>query len=150
MSRLEEHLHLPEQLSSVSRARHFVGDVLRGWNLDALVEDAELGTTELVANAVRHARTNLVLTIRVDGVVTIAIHDGQPELCRSVAADSDYMAENGRGVHIVSAIARDWGITTAANGKVVWFNLALPDRGGADADVLSFDRRPPVMSPATR
>ena len=140
MSMLERELHLPETLPSVTRARHFVRDVLLAWGLDPLVDDAQLGTSELVANAIRHAGTDLVLTIRVDGVVTIAIQDGQPELRRPVIADSDFLAENGRGLHIVAAIAQDWGITTAANGKVVWFNLALPATAGDDADVLSIHR----------
>lgn len=141
MSLLERTLDLPEHLSSVTRARHFVRDVLLGWDLEGLVEDAQLGTSELVANAIRHAGTDLVLTIRVDGVVTISIQDGQPELRRPVIADSDFLAENGRGLHIVAAIAHDWGITTAANGKVVWFNLSLPESGEAGADVLSMDRK---------
>jgi anti-sigma regulatory factor (Ser/Thr protein kinase) len=137
MTLLERELHLPEDLSSVTRARHFVRDVLVGWDLEAVVDDAQLGTSELVANAIRHAGTELVLTIRVDGVVRIAIQDGEPELRRPVIADSDFLAENGRGLHIVAAISQDWGITTAANGKVVWFNLALPQSAKDDADVLS-------------
>lgn len=148
MSAFERRLHLSQELSSVTQARHFVRDVLRAWGLEPLIEDAQLGTTELVANAVRHAGTDLDLTIRVDGVVTIAIQDGQPELRRPVVADAGYLAENGRGLHIVAAIAHDWGITTAANGKVVWFNLALPDAAEPDADVLSLRHRrrpgPPV------
>ena len=141
MSTFERQLRLPEQLSSVTRARHFVRDVLLSWDLEALVDDAQLGTSELVANAIRHAGTDLALTVRVDGMVTIAIQDGQPELRRPVIADADFLAENGRGLHIVAAISQDWGITTAANGKVVWFSLALPKSTRDDADVLSIDRR---------
>lgn len=145
MSMLERQLHLPERLSSVTRARHFVRDVLLGWDLEALVDDAQLGTSELVANAIRHAGTELVLSIRVDGVVTVAIQDGDPELRRPVIADSGFLAEHGRGLHIVAAISQDWGITTAANGKVVWFNLALPNSGRDDADVVAMDRRRPSV-----
>lgn len=148
MTFLERELHLPEDLPSVTRARHFVRDVLIGWDLEALVDDAQLGTSELVANAIRHAGTDLVLTIRVDGMVTIAIQDGEPELRRPVIADSGFLAENGRGLHIVAAIAHDWGITTATNGKVVWFNLALPQSGRDDADVfpMAVHRQPVVPS----
>ena len=147
MSVLERELHLSQEPASVTQARHFVRDVLLEWGLEALVDDAQLGTSELVANAVRHAGTDLTLTIRVDGLVTIAIQDGQPELRRPVVADSDFLAENGRGLHIVAAISHDWGITTAANGKVVWFNLAFPDRAGRNADVLSMADRRPVEAP---
>jgi anti-sigma regulatory factor (Ser/Thr protein kinase) len=137
----ERQLELPEDLSSVTRARRFVRDLLQTWDLHALVEDAQLGTSELVANAVRHAGTDLVLTVRVDELVTIAIRDGQPELRRPVIAGADFLAENGRGLHIVAAISDDWGITTAVNGKVVWFNLALPATEGHDADILAFAHR---------
>lgn len=147
MSLLERELHLPEHLSSVTRARHFVRDVLLEWDLAPLVEDAQLGTSELVANAIRHAGTDLMLTIRVDGVVTVAIQDGHPELRRPVIADADFLAENGRGLHIVAAISQDWGITTAVNGKIVWFNLALPDTAGHDAGILSLDLRRPDRGP---
>lgn len=140
MSRRVE-LHLPADLASVTRARHFVRDTLLGWDLPGLVEDAQLGTSELVANAIRHAGTDLLLTVSEDGPVTIAIQDGQPELRRPVAADADFLAENGRGLHIVAALSSDWGITTAVGGKIVWFALASPSSEGADASVLSFERR---------
>lgn len=145
MSAVERELRLPAHLSSVRQARHFVRDVLLGCDLEALVDDSQLGTSELVANAVRHAGTELVLRLRVDDVVTIAIEDGQPELRRPVPVAGDQLAESGRGLHIVAAVAQDWGIRTAAGGKVVWFTLARPDHAGGDADVLSMQlRRPPV------
>jgi anti-sigma regulatory factor (Ser/Thr protein kinase) len=140
MSLLERQLRLPEDLASVRTARHFVRDALLEWDLAPLIEDAQLATSELVANAVRHAGTDLTLTISVDDVVTVAIRDGQPELRRPVPADGDYLAENGRGLHIVATIADDWGITTAVNGKIVWFVMARPDIGGIDADLLQFAR----------
>jgi anti-sigma regulatory factor (Ser/Thr protein kinase) len=139
VSGLDHVLALPQELGSVTKARHFVRDVLRSWDLADLVEDAELGTSELVANAVRHARTDLVLSVRVDGVVTVAIQDGEPELRRPVIADAGFLSENGRGLHIVAAISHDWGITTAANGKVVWFSMALPDGRDEDAEVVSLE-----------
>lgn len=144
MSHRERQVHLPEDLESVSRGRHFVRDALLEWDLEALVEDAQLATSELVANAVRHAKTELTLTIRVDDVVTVAIRDGQPELRRPIPADSDYLAENGRGLHIVAAVADDWGITTAVNGKIVWFVMARPDASASDADLLQFARSGPA------
>jgi anti-sigma regulatory factor (Ser/Thr protein kinase) len=112
----------------VTYARHFVRDALLEWDLRDLVDDAELGAAELVANVVRHAGTDLALTIRVDRTVTISIEDGHPDLRRPIAGDGGFPAETGRGLHIVAALARDWGITAAATGKVVWFDLALPDR----------------------
>ncbi|HET9077195.1 MAG TPA: ATP-binding protein [Acidimicrobiales bacterium] len=134
-------LELPCQPSSVTRARHFVRDLLLEWNLPRLVEDAQLGTSELVANAVRHAGTDLQLTVTAGDDVVISVRDGDPQLRRPVAAEEDSLAESGRGLHIVAAVSSDWGITVAADGKMVWFALALPDGATVDADVLPMDAR---------
>ena len=46
-----------------------------------LYDDAALGLTELVANAVMHAATPLVVAISCEGgMVEIAVHDGNPSM----------------------------------------------------------------------
>jgi anti-sigma regulatory factor (Ser/Thr protein kinase) len=135
-------LPLAAEPVSVTRGRHFVRDVLLGWGLPRLVDDAQLGTSELVANAVRHARTELVLSVGIrSGAVIISIQDGEPELRRPVPASSDALAEHGRGLHIVAAISSDWGVTTAAGGKIIWFSLPLPDTRTVDAHFYTLDDR---------
>lgn len=150
MNPTQQVLHLPCDPSSVTLARHFVRDLLLGWDLPRLVEDAQLGTSELVANAVRHARTELILTVTAGDAVTIAIRDGDPQLRRPLAGDDDALAERGRGLHIVAAISSDWGITTATGGKIVWFVLALPDDATTDAEVFSMRRRRAAPSSPAR
>jgi anti-sigma regulatory factor (Ser/Thr protein kinase) len=137
----ERSLDLPHDLTSVGRARRFVRSVLAEWGLPELADDAELGTSELVANAVRYAGTDLTLVVRWDHLLTVAVRDGRPELCHPAAADPGALAEGGRGLQIVAAISRDWGVTAAGGGKVVWFALARPDRAGRDAEVVTLDRR---------
>ena len=141
MNPTQESLSLPCHPSSVTRARHFVRDIVAGWGLSRLSDDAQLGTSELVANAVRHARTDLVLTISRGPAVTVSIRDGEPQLRRPVTGEHATLAESGRGLHIVAAISQDWGVVTAAGGKVIWFSLALPDDATTDADVLSMSGR---------
>ena len=34
--------------------------------------------------------------------------------------------EAGRGLKLVSSLARRWGANRTSDGKVVWFDLALP------------------------
>lgn len=134
----ERELLLSAQLASVRAGRHFVRDTLLEWNLARLVEDAELGVSELVANAVRYAKTEVLIQVSAGTRVTIAVVDQDPVLHRPVqpAAD-DLLAESGRGLRIVAAVADDWGIEARTGGKSVWFSLALPDRATADADVHS-------------
>lgn len=123
-------LELAGTLSSVTAGRHFVRDVLVTWSRPALVEDAELGASELVANAVRHARTGLVLTITDGDDVVIAVEDRHPGL-RPAAGDEGLLAERGRGLHIVAAISDDWGIRVVEGGKIVWFSLRPAGRSSA-------------------
>lgn len=145
---LERHLSLANDLSSVTRGRHFVREVLVDWQLDALVEDAELGTSELVANAVRHAGTDLVLSIRSDAAILISIEDGRPGLRRPPGGEASSLVDHGRGLHIVAAISQDWGIRSTPRGKAVWFSLARPNRDGKDHDAAIFPMRPERSGPA--
>jgi len=144
---------LPPSLPSVTTGRHFARDVLIEWDLPALVDDAQLGTSELVTNAIRHAGTDVELILRFDDVITIEVQDRRPELHRP-APNEDVNAESGRGLHIVASISENWGVTARGNGKSVWFTLALPDVGAVDADIYAIggprgtDRHHPV-SPST-
>ena len=56
---------LPCELTAVALARHFVGQAVQAWEVDAKwLDDAVLLTSELVANGVLHARTDLRVTIQ--------------------------------------------------------------------------------------
>lgn len=137
----ERQLVLSCRLASVPLGRHFVRDTLLGWDLERLVADAELGVSELIANAVRYARTEVTLTVTADEQVTIAVLDGEPRLHRPVPPlPDDMLAESGRGLRIVAAVADDWGIEARTGGKSVWFSLVLPDRTTADADLHSINQ----------
>lgn len=145
---LSREIRLPCELVSVTTARHFVRDTLLEWQLPRLVEDAELGVSELVANAVRHARTELTMTISVDGVATVMVSDSNPQLHRPVVR-SDVLGENGRGLQIVAAIATDWGVEVVPGGKSIWFSLTLPDPQTADAELLEMGERQGAESSAS-
>jgi len=139
-------LTLSCELRSVTAARHFVRDLLLGWRLERLVEDAELGVTELVANAVKHARTELRLQVTVADGVTFSVTDGHPALHSPVGpALSDALAESGRGLQIIAAVSCDWGVLALPEGKCIWFSLPLPDSATLDATYYTLDdhRREP-------
>lgn len=136
----ERELLVECQLASVRVGRHFIRDTLLEWGFPRLVEDAELGVSELVANAVRYARTEVLIRMSAGTEVTIAVIDQHPVLHRPLhGSGDDLLAESGRGLRIVAAVADDWGIEARAGGKSVWFSLALPDRATADADVHSIN-----------
>lgn len=120
------------ELSGVRAARHFVRDALLRWDLPTVVDDAGLGVSELVANAVRHAGTAFTVRVDVADRVLITVADGRTELDESAAPPE----QPSRGLTIVSTIAEDWGVTPLAEGKAVWFSLPLPDASSVDADLV--------------
>lgn len=137
---LRRTMELPCDLKSVTVARHFVRDSLLEWGLPQLADDGQLGVSELVANAVRHARTSIELTIELDGGVRLAVRDRHPELRRpSLGTQVDAFAENGRGLQLVAAISQDWGISARGDGKVIWFVLSAPDSTAPDAHLYELD-----------
>ncbi len=109
--------------ASPARARSFVGDVLAQWRLLGLLDTAELLTSELVTNAVRHAGTAVQLSVsrvavdRVRVAVTDQAADRPLQVHRPTVAD-----DGGRGLFLVAEIADDWGCDAGA-GKTVWFEL---------------------------
>jgi len=108
--------------------------------LPQLADDAQLGVSELVANAVRHARTSVELTVEFDGGARIAVRDRHPELrWPSLGTQIDAFAENGRGLQLVAGIASDWGISARGDGKVIWFVLNAPDATAPDAHLYALD-----------
>lgn len=135
-------LVLPAELTSVREARRFARDSVTEWNVEGLADDVQLGVSELVTNAVRHARTDVVMSLHLDNKLTVEVQDSDPELRHPAVPTQDPLATSGRGLQIVSAVSADWGVRSVPDGKVVWFALPLPDDALVDADVHELsDRR---------
>ncbi|MGC4996810.1 ATP-binding protein [Streptomyces sp. DT195] len=115
---------LPRQPESAAVARRLVRVALAVWALDALADDGALIVTELVANAVLHARRASVRVIverTAPRVVRVAVADlsrAQP-----VPRLPEPDAEQGRGLLLVTASAVRWGTDERRWGKVVWAEL---------------------------
>jgi anti-sigma regulatory factor (Ser/Thr protein kinase) len=99
----------------------------RGHLTNDLVSDAELLLSELVGNAVRHARPLPGGVVRVQwefvpgGGVKVAVTDGgSARAPRPVTAVGDGRAESGRGLRVVAALAKTWGVERADPGQRVW------------------------------
>jgi anti-anti-sigma regulatory factor len=132
---------LPRGASAPRLARRFVVEVCGRWGLGPVTEDVEQVTTELVTNAVVHARTELVLRLeRSTDRVVVAVHDEAGDMFPSwwrgeALGDGDDQPVWGNGLTIVRALAETAGVSTdPAGGKVVWAALrATPafDAAGA-------------------
>lgn len=125
---------LPAQPRSVSQARHHLaGSLERRGVSGALVADAELIVSELMANAVLHARPLDGDTVRViwrvrteiepldtPVEVEIAVVDGGAPWFPRVE-DPPVDVDNGRGMGIVSALTAEWGVEGAGSThQLVW------------------------------
>ncbi|MGZ6792571.1 MAG: ATP-binding protein [Mycobacteriales bacterium] len=74
-------LALAPDLGAPGRARSWLLGVCERWQLSALLDDAVLATSELVTNAVLHARTPLHLTAGVAaGLLEVSVHDDDDRL----------------------------------------------------------------------
>jgi anti-sigma regulatory factor (Ser/Thr protein kinase) len=115
-------IRLSPDPTSARVARQFVGDALKGWGTTDQVETAMLLTSELVTNAILHARTDITVTLRGDGPLTVTVLD------QSVDGPSGRQVrdplDSGGGLRLVDALAASWGVTTEERGKAVWFELA--------------------------
>ena len=121
---------LPGNALAAAAARSFVAAALREWGLRGmLVDDAVLLVSELVTNAVVHAGTDIGLECRrANGTLVAEVSDRHP--ARGVLARDD--EGHGYGLRLVSALAKEWGISYSRDRKTVWFHLG-PAGAGPDA-----------------
>jgi anti-sigma regulatory factor (Ser/Thr protein kinase) len=114
---------LPRSPSSVATARRFIEARTAAWSFpEPATDQLVLIGSELVTNAVLHARTELTLTLELrDDRVRISVKDRSqaPATLRHYRPD----ALTGRGLGVVAALSDRWGVSTAADGKVVWAEL---------------------------
>jgi anti-sigma regulatory factor (Ser/Thr protein kinase) len=115
-----EHLHLEPLPRVVGEARSFMRDqapVLPDVVIDVLV----LLTSELVTNAVIHARTPIELGITItDRSLIVSVHDENLDIAPRRAG-----REGGWGLGLVRELAEDAAMEEhTGEGKTAWFRLA--------------------------
>jgi two-component sensor histidine kinase len=121
---------LPAVSHSVRLSRYATRAVLTAWQLAHLDEAASLLVSELVTNAVRHARG-------ID-VVMVNLHAGRTWL-RIEVQDTDRhwpqpripgrYDDSGFGFILVDALASNWGVRETEAGKAVWAELDTRSAG---------------------
>jgi anti-sigma regulatory factor (Ser/Thr protein kinase) len=127
-------IRVPWSTSSVASVRKTVVEDLQGRRdvPSAVVDEAEMVVSELVANAVRHARPLTDGSLRVHwkskgGVVEVEVTDGGSDTVPRPAPRAIW-APSGRGLRIVRSLAHEWGVTEDRNGSTVWAALGGPSR----------------------
>src|SRR3954447_17397598 len=103
-------------------ARRFVRDTLSSWGAEEHVDTATLLISELVTNAVLHARSAPEVILVAEGaMLRVEVYDQSPIL--PARRHYGLQAGTGRGIVLVEEMASEWGAEATRSGKVVWFEL---------------------------
>jgi anti-sigma regulatory factor (Ser/Thr protein kinase) len=90
-----------------------------------VVADAELLTSEVVSNAVRHAELDpsqeIVVRIVADSYVRVEVVDQGPPFEADLRRPGS--GSNGWGLLLVDAVATSWGVEREGSGNRVWFEV---------------------------
>jgi anti-sigma regulatory factor (Ser/Thr protein kinase) len=108
-------------------ARRFLREQMHGAGVgEPTVETALLLASELVSNAVLHARTEMTVRLKVTAAcVRVEVTDGNRRSPVAVAAPIG--AIGGWGLQFVQSLADTWGVEATREGKQVWFEV--PTKG---------------------
>lgn len=115
-------VQLPGSRQSVGVARRFVADAVDGCVDDDQLDTATLLVTEVVTNAVLHARTDVsVHVVAGPSGVLVLVADGSTS--RPLRRPHGEESVSGRGLELVEGLADDYGVLTTSTGRTVWFSL---------------------------
>lgn len=111
----------------VRRARERCAAAAReayGPDRDGLVDDAEIVASELVTNAIRAGAMLILLELDTgsDALRVSVVDDAPGEVAPRSPRTFD---TSGRGLHIVGAVADQWGVESLPDGKRVWADLPV-------------------------
>ncbi len=118
-------LGFPAHPASAGLARRMVSETLNGNKLpDEVVDSAELLVSEVVTNAIVHARSDVSVTVSVaNGEVRVEVSDHSPHLPSQ--RSHDHTAITGRGLALLDSLADSYGVRSVPDaGKVVWFTVS--------------------------
>jgi anti-sigma regulatory factor (Ser/Thr protein kinase) len=116
-------------------ARGTLRAVLRAHELDELSERAELLTSELATNSVRHTKGPAAVRLQwLHPKLRVSVWDPSPDLptrCGQARPGGPVDADGGRGLLLLDVFADRWGGCSIGEGpwgpggKTIWFELAL-------------------------
>ena len=127
---------VPPHAESSGRVRRLVTAHLRDWLVpEDIIADAALMLAEAVTNAIVHAGTDSTISIVLsDEHLDVMVTDLAPRQPSAsgrlaqipnagTAVRAEPLAESGRGLQIIDALAHSWGMLDLTVGKQLWFRL---------------------------
>ena len=125
---LHKHLELDPVPAAVGQARTFLRESLADADPEAQ-DTALLLTSELVTNAILHARTPVRLGLVVDGdQALVCVADRLADAAPLTPQVHSQTRHGGRGLALVADLSDDWGTARYAGGKTVWFRIPVASR----------------------
>jgi anti-sigma regulatory factor (Ser/Thr protein kinase) len=124
-------LTLPASGQPVRLARQVTREVLPVWRLARAEEVAVLLVSELVTNAVRHARSTDTITLELKalrGWLRIEAYRYRPGLV--VPRTPGEFDESDFGSVLVDSLADKWGVRETVTGKTAWAELDVRGEQG--------------------
>ncbi|MFC8094562.1 ATP-binding protein [Streptomyces sp. NPDC057301] len=114
--------------------RQWIAGLLTGREARLIGDDLALLATEIASNAVRHGSTPVYasLSLTDSGLVRVRLEvlDSGTGFDRTTVllAGDETIADHGRGLRIVDALAHSWGNALLDHGHLVWAEMtAAPD-----------------------
>jgi hypothetical protein len=114
---------LVNDATAAGQARSYAREHLKQWGLADIEGETELIVSELVGNAIRHAKGPIHLRLINSRSLICEVYDGSlttPHIMRASEMD-----EGGRGLALVAAVAQRWGARYNDNGKCIWAEQSL-------------------------
>lgn len=132
-------VHLPHAPASVSTARRRLNRDLLAWGVaEDVADDAVVILSELLSNALRHARPLpggagevKVSWIKVGDTVELAVTDGGA-ITEPRKGQPALSSLGGRGLGIVEILSQSWGVRRDEQGSTVWAHLHAPSAYSRD------------------
>jgi anti-sigma regulatory factor (Ser/Thr protein kinase) len=116
-------VELPPEPASATRARRLARDQLAVACTPDVLDTVSVLVTELVTNAILHARTPLRLVVESHpDHVRLCVEDASPQRPEVHRYGTD--AVTGRGLALVEQLASSWGVEGTPTGKIVWCTIA--------------------------
>ncbi|MCU1486814.1 MAG: Regulatory protein [Actinomycetia bacterium] len=124
---------LEPDIGSSAAARRFMEETLSRWACADVLDVVNLLVSELVTNAVIHGGSEAdVSVVLMPHALRVEVGDKDEFVPAPQGADDDW-ATSGRGLALVEAMSKAWGIEQVKGGKVIWFEVDRPDSGSRPA-----------------
>jgi anti-sigma regulatory factor (Ser/Thr protein kinase) len=119
---LRTQFSLPPAASSPRTAREQLRPHISGWGDDDRRDCVLVLLSELVTNAVLHARSEITVHLDLtDDRLRVQVDDSSrtPPVRRPTRDD----VPGGRGLQLLDVMSEQWGVLTSGAGKTVWFEI---------------------------